>query len=189
MSEPSPLQPAPPPSCPRCSAPVVAGAAFCQSCGIPLAGGAAAVPGGRFVVARGRARTAGWLVGAGGAAIVLSALLPWFTFLGFIGAHLPAGYFVAFGAAGALIAYFGFRALQDRVTKAIMVTLWTLSALAAFVAVGLVSAAHDVQNQSFGTVTPASGFYVGLVGLFATGVGTIVLQTTRSGAAPAPPRP
>ena len=133
----------------------------------------------RFVIVTGRARTAGWLVLGGGAALLLSAFLPWFSFLGIVGAHLPAGYFLAFGAVGSLLAYFGIRALKDRVTHAIMRTLWVLAAIAAIVAVGVFAEGQNLASQSYGTVTPASGFYLGLLGLVSTVAGTILLQTTR----------
>jgi hypothetical protein len=172
--------------CPRCFSPVAGDAAFCQSCGVRLLVSQPAPAAAGFVVAGGRLRTAGWLVAAGGAAILLSAFLPWFNFLGLVSANLPAAYFFVFGASGAVVAYFGLRALKDRVTRPIMLTLWILSSVAALVAVGLFSAASDVQNQSFGTVSPSSGFYLGLLGLVTTVVGTIVLQTTRRGQAAIP---
>jgi len=187
-----------PATCARCAAHLAANAAFCQTCGQPVSGGP---PGGigtatpvsgsqerrpatgaqvrQFVIVAGRARIAGWLVLGGGAALLLSAVLPWFTFLGFVGAHLPTAYFLAVGAVGALLAYFGIRALMDRATRAIMVTLWVLAAVSAFVAVGLFVSAKDLGNQTLGTVTPASGFYIGIIGLGATIAGTILLQTTR----------
>lgn len=133
----------------------------------------------QFVVATGRARTAGWLVLGGGAALLLSAFLPWVSFLGIVGVHLPAAYFLAVGAVGALLAYFGIRALKDRVSHAIMKTLWVLAAIAAIVAVGVFVEGQNLASQSYGTVSPASGFYVGLLGLVATVAGTILLQTTR----------
>jgi hypothetical protein len=133
----------------------------------------------QFVTVTGRARTAGWLVLGGGAAVLLSAFLPWFSFLGIVSAHLPAGYFLAFGAVGTVLAYFGVRALKDRVTHAIMTTLWVLAAIAAIVAVGVFAEGQHLASQSYGTLSPASGFYLGLLGLVATVAGTILLQTTR----------
>lgn len=109
----------------------------------------------------------------------MSAFLPWVSFLGIVGGHLPAGYFFVFGAVGCVLAYFGVRALQGRVTRAIMTTLWVLAALAALVAMGVFAEGQNLARQSFGTVSPASGFYVGLVGLVATVAGIILLQTTR----------
>jgi hypothetical protein len=187
-----------PATCARCAAPLAAGAAFCQACGHPVAGAppartAAAAPApasqdrqpaaglqvSQFVIVTGRARTAGWLVVGGGAALLLSAFLPWVSFLGIVGGHLPAGYFFAFGVVGCVLAYFGVRALKDRVTRAIMTTLWVLAALAALVAIGVFAEGQNLARQSYGTVSPASGFYVGLLGLVATVLGTILLQTTR----------
>lgn len=52
-------------------------------------------------------------------------------------------------------------------------------AIAAIVAVGVFAEGQNLGSQSYGTVTPASGFYVGLLGLVATVAGTILLQTTR----------
>lgn len=187
-----------PAACSRCAAQLVPNAAFCQRCGqratgAPAPATSSAAPGpvsgvrrpaagprpAQFVVVTGRAQVAGWLVLGGGAALLLSAFLPWFSFLGFVGAHLPAAYFLAFGFVGGLLAYFGFRGLKGQVTRAIMATLWVLAAIAAFVAVGLFVAAQDLGNQTYGTVSPSSGFYIGFLGLVATVAGTILLQTTR----------
>ena len=183
--------------CPQCAAHIAAGAVFCQACGQPVAGRSTAgagtappAPGSRERAPAprqqatesgitGRARTAGWLLLGGGVAIVLSAILPWYTVLGIVSGQAPTGYFLTVGAVGGLIAYFGIRALRDRVTRAIMIVLWVLAPIATYFAVALFIVGGQASNKSYGTVTLGSGFYAGLIGLVATVAGTIVLQTTR----------
>ena len=132
------------------------------------------------VSADGRARTAGWLVAAGGSGLALSACLPWFSVLGGMAeVQLPTGSFVMFGAAGGLVAYLGWRILKARVSRRVMAALWVLAALAALVAISLFYGARDEQAQSAGTVSPAIGFDLGLLALVATVGGTVLLQVSR----------
>lgn len=143
--------------------------------GPPAAG--AAVPG--------RARTAGRLLVGGGVGLALSACLPWFTVLGVGSGQLPAGSFVVFGAAGALLAYLGVRALRGRATRRVMAGLWVLAGLAALVAVSLFVGANDLQQSSGGTASPAFGFDLAIVALLCTVAGTVLLQASRRRRPPA----
>jgi hypothetical protein len=188
--------------CSRCRARLPGDAAFCRECGHPVAGAssagfpaAGAAPGGQpwrpaaqqlsqFVVVTGLSRVAGWLVLGGGAALVLSTLLPWFSVLGLVSGHLSVQYVLAFLAVGVLLGYFGIRTLRDQVTHAVMITLWVLAGIAAFATLILFATGQYVGNASYGAVSLSSGFYIGILGFLAAVAGTIVLQAARKSSRP-----
>ena len=184
---PAPVSPVQRPlaACGRCSAPLPRVAAYCERCGHPIAGPPVAEPfparprAAAFASATGRARSAGWFVTAGGIGIVLSTMLPWFSWLGIDGGTIPFAWFLALASLGALVAYFGVRVLKERVTRAVMVTLWVVAVSAVLFTAVMIAAANDVERRSFGTVNPAAGLYLAVLGIAASVVGTVLLQTTR----------
>jgi hypothetical protein len=148
----------------------------------PATGGGDAAAG-RLAGATGLARTAGWLLVGGGAGLVLSVCMPWFTVVGG-SAELPVGSFLVCGAAGAVVGSLGVSVLRSRATRRVMATLWVLAAAAAFMAVNLFLGANDVQQQSGGAESPAFGFFLAMLALLSTVAGTVSLQVTRRRARP-----
>jgi hypothetical protein len=134
-----------------------------------------------FVRASGRTRKAGYWVGGGGVAVVLSAFLPWVSVDGIEDSHPAGGGVLLLLAIGGLFAYFGGRVLQNRMSKTVNVTLWVLAGVDVALSVGLFAAESRANTKGAGiiSVAPATGFYVGLGGLIASVVGTVLVQTVR----------
>src|SRR5262249_33581848 len=121
-----------------------------------------------LIVATGRARTAGYLIGGGGLAVALSAFLPWVSGLGLASVHLSGGAVVLVLAAGVLLAYFGARVLKDRATRILMIALWILAAVDSLMVVLLFLAQRNITDSSEGLASPGVGLYAAIAGLTAT---------------------
>jgi len=134
-----------------------------------------------FVRATGRTRKAGYWVCGGGIAVVLSAFLPWVSYDGTDASHPTGSGVLLLLGIGGMLAYFGTRVLSDRLTKSVNVALWVVAAVDVLFSAGIFAAASHLNNQGDGivSVSPAIGLYVGIGGLIAGVVGTVLAQTVR----------
>jgi hypothetical protein len=134
-----------------------------------------------FVRAEGRTRKAGYWICGAGVAVIVSSFLPWVSIEGVETTHQSGGGVVMLLVIGGLLAYFGARVLQSRVTKAINVALWVIAALDVVLSIGLFAAADQLQQESGGIVSaaPTIGFYLAVGGFIASVVGTILVTTVR----------
>jgi hypothetical protein len=132
-----------------------------------------------FVRATGRSRKAGYFLFGGGVATALSAFLPWVSLDGVDSTRPSGGGVVVQLAIGGLLAYFGSRVLQARISKRASVTLWVLAAIDVLWTIGLFAAVANVNKQVGGGVQPSSGFLIGIAGLIAGVVGTVLVHTVR----------
>jgi hypothetical protein len=130
-----------------------------------------------FVRADGRTRKAGYWLFGGGMATAVSAFFPWVSLDGVDGTRPSGGGVVVMLAIGGLLAYFGSRVLQDRITKRASRTLWILAAIDIVWVIGLFAAFDNVNKQVGGGVQPSSGFLIGIAGLIAGVVGTMLVHT------------
>jgi hypothetical protein len=133
------------------------------------------------VRASGRTRKAGYWILGGGSAVALSAFLPWVSVDNTDTSHPAGGGVLLLMAIGGLLAYFGGRILQDRASRNVNIALWVLAGVDVLLTVGLFAAEARVHRQAAGivSVSPAIGFYVGVGGLIASVVGTVLMQTVR----------
>jgi hypothetical protein len=134
-----------------------------------------------FVRTSGRTRKAGYWICGAGIAVILSAFLPWVSVEGMAASHPQGGSVAVLLVIGGLLAYFGTRVLSGRLSRALTVGLWVLSAVDVFISVANINAASKLQNEGAGivSVTPAVGFYVGIGGLLASVIGTVLVQSLR----------
>lgn len=134
-----------------------------------------------FVRAEGRTRKAGYWICGAGVAVVFSSFLPWVSIEGVETTHQSGGAVVMLLVIGGLLAYFGARVLQGRVTKVINVALWVIAAVDVVLSIGLFAAADQLQQESGGIVSasPTIGFYLAVGGFIASVVGTILVTTVR----------
>jgi hypothetical protein len=167
--------------------------AFCVQCGhqLPIAAcGHCTTPAGvsspmswmsGWVRAAGRTRKAGYCIGGGGVAVALSAFLPWVSIEGIGESHPAGGGVLLLLAIGGLLAYFGSRVLQNRVSKQLNIALWVLAGIDVLLTIALFAAESHATTDGGGiiSVAPAVGFYIGLSGLIASVVGTVLVQTVR----------
>jgi len=173
--------------CSACGRELVSGAVVCAYCVQPVsaaqtwAGAPEFVPSrvSDFVCAEGRTRKAGYSLFGGGIATVLSALFPWVSLDGVDATRPSGGGVVVLLAIGGLLAYFGSRVLQDRITKRASITLWILAAIDVVWVIALFAAVANVNKQVGGGVQPAAGFLIGIAGLIAGVVGTVLVHTVR----------
>jgi hypothetical protein len=167
--------------CGRCGRELPVGTATCPYCitpaGVSLLTGRVS----GLVRASGRTRKAGYWICGGGIAAALSAFLPWVTIDNTDTSHPAGGGVLLLLAIGVLLAYFGGRVLQDRVSRAVNIALWVLAGVDLLLTVGLFAAEARIQREAAGivSVSPAIGFYVGIGGLVASVVGTVLVQTVR----------
>ena len=77
---------------------------------------------------------------------------------------------------GGLLAYFGSRILQDRLSKAINIALWVLAGISAVMIVGLFAAESQLGDQG---AQPTTGFYLALAGFIASVEGTMLVHSVR----------
>ena len=133
------------------------------------------------VRATGRTRKAGYWICGAGVAIILAAFLPWVSFDGMDASHPAGGSVLLLLVIGGLLAYFGSRVFQDRLTKAINVTLWVIAGVDVVLSLAVFSqlAQLNREGDGFVSVQPAIGFYLGVAGLIASVVGTVLVQTVR----------
>ena len=131
-----------------------------------------------WIVAVGRSRKAGYVVGLGGLGIVVSAFLPWVSVLGIAGVGLSGIEPVLVVLLGGALTYFGWRILTERTSRRCMVVMWVLAGLDAFVSVALFESMRS--NNAGGLISPAFGFYLAMFGLIASVIGTLLMQTTRT---------
>jgi len=144
------------------------------------------------VPAVGRLKAAGITIGGGGLSLVLSAFLPWVTSLGIASARPAGGGVVVILVLGGTLGFLATRVLMDKATKAVRVLLWVLAAIDALVVLGFFTALKVAQGvggvfQAADIVRPAFGFYLALIALLASIVGTIVMQTAHSAPTTAQP--
>jgi hypothetical protein len=134
-----------------------------------------------FVRAEGRTRKAGYWICGAGIAVVLSSFLPWVSIEGVESTHQSGGAVVMLLVIGGLLAYFGARVLQGRVTTAVNVALWLIAGVDVALSIGLFSAADKLQQEGGGIISasPAIGFYLAVGGFIASVVGTILVTTVR----------
>jgi hypothetical protein len=194
--------------CGACGQPLMSGAVVCAYCAKPVAAAQvpqaqqwAQIPQGApdrriplappavsermpsrvadFVRATGRTRKAGYWIFGGGMATALSAFFPWVSLDG-VDSTRPSGTgVVILLAIGGLLAYFGGRVLQGRITKRSSITLWILSAIDVLWVIVLFAALGNVNKQVGGGVQPSSGFLIGIAGLIAGVIGTVLVHTVR----------
>jgi hypothetical protein len=167
--------------CVRCGHELAAGTVACANCTIP-----AGVPQhtgwvSGLVRAAGRTRKAGYWIGGGGVAVALSAFLPWVSIEGIDERHPAGGGVLLLLAIGGSLAYFGGRVLQNRVSKKVNIALWVLAGIDVLLSVALFAAESRTSAEGAGiiSVAPAIGFYLGVGGLIASVVGTVLVQTVR----------
>ena len=185
--------------CSACGGELFSGALVCASCAKPVTATGSRTPTGvselipsrvsDFIRATGRTRKAGYWIFGGGIATALSAFFPWVSLDGMDGTHPSGGGAVLLLALGGLLAYFGSRVLQDRVTKRASITLWILAAIDVLLVIGLFAAFGNVNKQVGGGAQPSSGFLIGIAGLIAGVLGTVLVHTVRrqkEAAAPVP---
>jgi hypothetical protein len=179
--------------CGACGQPLMSGAAVCASCAKPVATSqvpqtpqvpqAASERGtsrmADFVHATGRTRKAGYWIFGGGIATAFSAFFPWVSLDGVDSTRPSGGGVVILLAIGGLLAYFGSRVLQDRITKRASITLWILAAIDILWVVVLFAALGSANKQVGGGVQPSSGLLIGIGGLIAGAIGTVLVHTVR----------
>jgi hypothetical protein len=172
-------------SCSACGRELVPGAVVCAYCAKPVT--APQTPMGMsqlvsprrsdFVRATGRTRKAGYWIFGGGIASALSAFFPWVSLDGLDSTRPSGAGVVVLLAIGGLFAYFGSRVLQDRITKRARIALWVLAAVDVVWTIALFAAFGNVNNQVGGGVQPSTGFLIGVAGLIAGVVGTVLVQS------------
>jgi uncharacterized membrane protein len=173
--------------CTSCGRDLVSGAVVCAYCAKPVAASQTPTvlseffpsPVSGFVRATGRTRKAGYWLFGGGIATILSAFFPWVSLDGMESTRPSGGGVVVLLAIGGLLAYFGSRVLQDRITKRASIALWILAAIDIVLCIALFAAASDVNKQVGGGIQPSSGFLIGIAGLIAGVVGTVLVHTVR----------
>ena len=175
--------------CSACGSELLSGAHVCAYCAKPVTATASQTPRSvselvpsrvsDFVRATGRTRKAGYWIFGGGIGTALSAFFPWVSVDGMDSTHPSGGGAVILLALGGLLAYFGSRVLQGRITKRASITLWILAAIDVVLVVVLFAALGSVNQQVGGGVEPSSGFLIGLVGLIAGVIGTVLVHTVR----------
>ena len=171
--------------CSACGRELMSGAVVCAYCAKPVTASQTTRVS-EFVPSRvsgfnatGRTRKAGyWLLG-GGIATALSALLPWVRLDGVDSTRPSGGGVVVLLAIGGLLAYFGSRVLQNRITKRASITLWILAAIDVVWVIALFAAVAHVNKQVGGGVQPAAGLLIGIAGLIAGVLGTVLVHTVR----------
>jgi drug/metabolite transporter (DMT)-like permease len=172
--------------CTSCGRDLVSGAVVCAYCTKPVA--ASQIPTvvsefpsrvSDFVRATGRTRKAGYWLFGGGIATILSAFFPWVSLDGIESTRPSGAGVVVLLAVGGLLAYFGSRILQDRITKRASIALWILAAVDIVLCIALFAAAANVNRQVGGGIQPSSGFLIGIAGLIAGVVGTVLVHTVR----------
>jgi hypothetical protein len=171
--------------CSACGGEIPCGALVCASCAKPVTATGSQTPTEvsklvpSFVRASGRSRKAGYWIFGGGIATALSAFFPWVSLDGMESTHPSGGGAILLLAVGGLLAYFGSRVLQDRITKRASITLWVLAAIDVVLVVMLFAAVASVNHQVGGGVEPSSGFLIGIAGLIAGVAGTVLVHTVR----------
>lgn len=161
----------------------MAGRATCPTCGTTVAKGAEELLA-KFA-ALGRLRMAGFTIGGGGLALVLSAFLPWVTALGVIDARPPGPGIVVILALGGTLMFLAARVLQDKATTVIRILLRLLAGLDTLVVIGFFAVVKAASRgvggflQATGIVRPAIGFYLALIGLGSSIAGTILMQIAK----------
>jgi hypothetical protein len=140
-----------------------------------------------WVTATGRLKMAGLFVGAGGVGLALSSFLPWVSALGIAQARPSMGDVFVLLLVGAGTAFLGTRLLQNKPARAVRVILWVLSVIEALVVLAFYEAFHALNQATLGgvisvsgVVKPALGFYMAVLALLSTIVGTIMMQTAKS---------
>lgn len=131
-------------------------------------------------------RKAGFALGAGGVALVVSAFLPWISALDVAQARPSAGGVLLLLAVGAGTVLLGSKVLRNRSNKAIRATLWSLSAIETLIVLVFFEALHAANNASIGgvvsvgsVVRPAIGIYMAAFAVVTTIAGTILLQAAK----------
>jgi hypothetical protein len=139
------------------------------------------------VVATGRMRTAGFTLGGSGALLILSAFVPWVSALGILNANPAGGAIFVLLVLGGAISFLASRVLRDRATKLVRGFLWVLAAIDALAVFGFFMA-MKATGQTAGIVRPAIGFYLALIALIGSIVGTVMLKTVKSQATETAPQ-
>jgi hypothetical protein len=140
-----------------------------------------------WVRATGWLRRGGVLVGAGGIGLALSSFLPWVNALGIAQARPSVGDVFVLLLVGGGTVFLGTRLLENKATKAVRITLWVLSVIETLVVLAFYEAFHALNQATLGgvisvssVVKPAFGFYLAVLALVSTIVGTIMMQTAVS---------
>jgi hypothetical protein len=173
--------------CSGCGHEFVSGAVVCAYCAKPVTASQTSTGVSEFVPSRvsdsiratGRTRKAGYYLFGGGIATALSAFFPWVSLDGMDSTRPSGSGVVVLLAIGGLLAYFGSRVHQDRITKRASITLWFLAALDVLWSIALFAAVANVNKQVGGGVQPSTGFLIGIAGLIAGVVGTVLVHTVR----------
>jgi hypothetical protein len=131
------------------------------------------------VVATGRMRTAGFTLGGSGVLLILSAFVPWVSALGVLNANPTGGAIFVLLVLGGAISLLASRVLRDRATRLVRGFLWVLAAIDALAVFGFFMA-MKATGQTAGIVQPAIGFYLALIALIGSIVGTVMLKTVKS---------
>lgn len=128
-----------------------------------------------------RLRSAGFAIGGGALAIIISAFLPWLS--GVASANLPAPATIIVLALGAALGLLGVRVILAKATTLARFFLWLLAVLDLIVVVAFFFVVKESSTgvgamlQATGVARPGTGFYLALIGLIATIVGTVMMQT------------
>jgi hypothetical protein len=165
--------------CSSCSSPLHADAVFCPHCGAAVGQrpGAATARLTAFVRASGRTKQAGIWIGLGGAAIVLSAFIPWVSVSGLVTVSQSGAAVAYIAIFGAVCVYVGSRVLMGLARRRLQVLLWVLAAIGVANVVTLFNALSG--DNLGGIVQPSGGVFAASGGVAAIVVGAILLQTVR----------
>jgi hypothetical protein len=118
----------------------------------------------------------------GGAAVVLSAFIPWVSASDNVILLHPTptgGAQADIAIFGAALVFVGVRILMDSARRWSQVVLWLLSVLGGISVAGIFSSLNDNSNFRGGTVQPAGGLFLAVGGVIAAVVGTLLFQTVR----------
>ncbi len=166
--------------CPSCATALHAGAAFCPHCGAAVAQPAAASGAARvtsLIRVSGRTRKAGVWIAAGGAAIFLSAFIPWVSVSGLVTVSQSGAAVTYIAIFGGVCVYVGSRVLMGLARRRLQVLLWVLVAIGVANVVTLFNALSS--DNVAGAVQPSGGVFAASGGVAATVVGAVLLQTVR----------
>lgn len=132
-----------------------------------------------WITATGRLRAAGLTIVGSAFALVLSMYLPWASALGIASARPSgAGIFAVLLLASGL-ALLSTRVLQNSTTGIVRTFLWILAGVDALVVLVLF-AGLDASSALGGVVQPGPGFYVAMMALIGSIIGTIMQQTVKT---------
>jgi hypothetical protein len=126
-------------------------------------------------------KRAGFVLAGCGGLVIVSAFLPWVSAFGITSGHLTGFGVLLFSAIGGALILLASTALAGRrPPKVVQVFLWIIAAVDALLVFAFFEVVSSVGGLSGGAVSPAIGFWVAMLGLAGSAVGTIMLQVARA---------